>query len=137
MVTPTFRSRTAEDRPQPYGLYLPRYAETVGSLLIFPINPAGENDTERFLFALWNALVLQRHFGVKVLMSDMAVPPLGKDEIPNLYVDNIPLGCRGLLPQNGLRPNISTDQIRRRPTVYTVESDWTSIYIASPDVQQR
>lgn len=100
VVTPTFRSRTAKDRPQPYGLYLPRYAETMGSLLIFPINPAGDNDTERFLFALWNAMILQRHFGVKVLMSDMAIPPLSKDEIPDLYVDNIPLGCRGLLSQN-------------------------------------
>ena len=58
---PTFRSRTNKGRPQPYGLYLPRYAETVGNLLIFPINPGGDNDTERFLFALWNALILQRH----------------------------------------------------------------------------
>jgi CRISPR-associated protein Csc3 len=75
-ATPTFRSRTKQNRPQPFGIYLPQYAETVGNLLIFPINPGGKNDTERFLFALWNALLLQRHFGVKVLMSDMAVPPL-------------------------------------------------------------
>ena len=99
-VTPTFRSRTKKDKPQPFGLYLPRYAETVGNLLIFPINPGGKNDTERFLFALWNALLLQRHFGVKVLMSNAPVPPLGKDEIPDLYVDNIPLACEGLLPRN-------------------------------------
>ena len=33
-------------------------------------------------------------------MSDFAVPPLGKDEIPDLYVDNIPLACQGLLPRN-------------------------------------
>jgi len=100
MVSPTFRSRTAKDRPQPYGLYLPRYAETVGNLLIFPINPAGENDTQRFLFALWNALVLQRHFGIKVLLSNSPVAPLGKEEFGDLYVDNIPLTCRGLLPRN-------------------------------------
>ena len=99
-VTPSFRSRTKKDRPQPYGIYLPHYAETVGNLLIFPINPAGENDTERFLYALWNALILQRHFGLKVLMSDAAVPPLAKDEIPDLYIDNIPLGCQGLLSRN-------------------------------------
>jgi len=99
-VTPTFRSRTKKDKPQPYGLYLPRYAETVGNLLIFPINPGGSNDTERFLFALWNALLLQRHFGVKVLMSNSAIAPLGKEEIPDLYVDNIPLACEGLLPRN-------------------------------------
>ena len=100
VVTPTFRSRTAKDKPQPFGLYLPRYAETVGNLLIFPINPGGQNDTERFLFALWNALLLQRHFGVKVLMSNASVPPLGKEDIPDLYVDNIPLACEGLLPHN-------------------------------------
>jgi hypothetical protein len=33
-------------------------------------------------------------------MSNTAVPPLGKDDIPDLYVDNIPLSCRGLLPRN-------------------------------------
>jgi CRISPR-associated protein Csc3 len=99
-VTPTFRARTEKQRPQPYGIYLPRYAETSGNLLIFPINPAGSNETERFLFALWNALLLQRHFGVKVLMSSMAVAPLGKEEMPDLYVDNIPLGCSGLLRRN-------------------------------------
>jgi len=101
MVPPTFRSRTAKGKPQPYGLYLPRYADTVGNLLIFPINPAGRNDTQRFLFALWNALILQRHFGVKVLLSNSPLAPLGKEEFGDLYVDNIPLTCRGLLPHNG------------------------------------
>lgn len=100
MTTPTFRARTEKDKPQPYGIYLPRYAETTGNLLIFPINPAGANDTERFLFALWNALLLQRHFGVKVLLSSMAVAPLGKEEMPDLYIDSIPLGCGGLLRRN-------------------------------------
>ncbi len=99
-VTPTFRARTEKDKPQPYGIYLPRYTETTGNLLIFPINPAGGNETDRFLFTLWNALLLQRHFGVKVLLSNMAVAPLGKEEMPDLYVDNIPLGCNGLLRRN-------------------------------------
>ena len=100
MVPPTFRARTAKDRPQPYGLYLPRYADTVGNLLIFPINPAGGNDTQRFLFALWNALILQRHFGVKVLLSNSPLSPLRKEEFSDLYVDNVPLTCRGLLHHN-------------------------------------
>jgi CRISPR-associated protein Csc3 len=99
-VTPTFRSRTKKNKSQPFGLYLPRYTETVGNLLIFPVNPGGKNDTQRFLFTLWNALLLQRHFGVKVLMSNAPVPPLGKEEIPDLYVDNIPLACEGLLRRN-------------------------------------
>lgn len=65
MAPPAFRARTAKGKPQPYGIYLPRYADTVGNLLIFPLNPAGDNDTQRFLFALWNALVLQRHLGLR------------------------------------------------------------------------
>ena len=101
VAPPVFRSRTQKGKPQPYGLYLPRYAETVSNLLIFPINAAGNNDTARFLFALWNGLVLQRHFGVKVLISNSPVPPLDKQEVPDLYVDNVPLACRGLLPYNG------------------------------------
>jgi CRISPR-associated protein Csc3 len=100
IVNPTFRSRTKQDKPQPFGLYLPRYSETVSNLPIFPLNPSGDNDTEQFLFALWNALLLQRHFGVKVLLSNAAVAPLGATDIPDLYVDNIPLSCQGLLPRN-------------------------------------
>ena len=45
-------------------------------------------------------MLLQRHFGVKVLMSNMAVAPLGSAEMPDLYVDNIPVGCSGLLRRN-------------------------------------
>lgn len=100
MSPPTFRTRTAKGKPQPYGIYLPRYADTVGNLIIFPLNPAGNNDTQRFLFALWNALVLQRHLGVKVLLSNSPIAPLGKEEFDDLYVDNIPLTCVGLLPHN-------------------------------------
>jgi len=122
VVTPTFRSRTKKDRPQPYGLYLPRYHETLGNLLIFPINPGGANDTERFLFVLWNALLLQRHFGVKVLMSDSAVPPLGKEEIPDIYVDNIPLACQGLLPRNDYAQYVNSSK-RTGP----LDALWTDV----------
>ncbi|MBD3216603.1 MAG: type I-D CRISPR-associated protein Cas10d/Csc3 [Candidatus Lokiarchaeota archaeon] len=100
MVAPHFRERTQRDKPQPYGLYVPRFAETTGNLLIFPLNPAGDNDTERFLFALYNALVLQRYFGVKVLLSNAPVAPLGKENFADLYIDNIPLACEGLLPRS-------------------------------------
>jgi CRISPR-associated protein Csc3 len=100
MAPPAFRARTAKGKPQPYGIYLPRYADTVGNLLIFPLNPAGDNDTQRFLFTLWNALVLQRHLGVKVLLSNSPIAPLGKEEFDDLYVDSIPLTCVGLLPHN-------------------------------------
>ncbi|MCA9995179.1 MAG: type I-D CRISPR-associated protein Cas10d/Csc3 [Anaerolineales bacterium] len=97
---PHFRTETKKGKPQPYGIYVPRYSDLTGNLLIFPLNPGGSNDTQKFLFALWNALVIQRHFGMKVLLSASPVPPLEKEDFGDLYVDNIPLGTRGLLPQN-------------------------------------
>ena len=97
---PNFRARTKQGKPQPYGIYMPQFSETMGGQFIFPVNAPDGNDTERFLFTLWFAIVLQRHFGVRVLMSASPVPPLDMHNLPDLYLDNIPLGCSGLLPQN-------------------------------------
>ncbi|MCA9999340.1 MAG: hypothetical protein KDE56_26440, partial [Anaerolineales bacterium] len=97
---PNFRTQTKKGKPQPYGIYIPRYSDLTGNLLIFPLNPAGSNDTQKFLFALWNALVIQRHFGMKAILSASPVPPLEKEDFGDLYVDNIPLGTQGLLPRN-------------------------------------
>lgn len=98
-----FRIRTKEGKPQPYGVYIPRYSQTVGNLIVLPLNAAGQNDTERFLFALWNALVFQRHFGVKVILTTSSTPPLEKQDFGDLYIDNIPLAVQGLLPENDFR----------------------------------
>jgi len=100
VINPRFRLRTKKNKPQPYGLYLTRYSETVSNLLIMPLNPSGSNDTEQFLFALWNAMLLQRHFGMKVILSNAAVAPFSAHHLPDLYVDNIPISCQGLLGQN-------------------------------------
>ncbi|MCP4418490.1 MAG: hypothetical protein GY805_17875, partial [Chloroflexi bacterium] len=100
---PNFRTQTKKGKPQPYGVYVPRYSEATGNLLIFPLNPGGGNDTQKFLFSLWNGMVMQRHFGMKALLSASPVPPLEKQDFGDLYVDNIPLGTQGLLPFNDYR----------------------------------
>lgn len=99
-VQPQIRIQTKQGKPQPYGVYVPHYSETIAGVMIFPVNPAGTNDTEKYLFALWNALVLQRYFGVKVLMSKSPVPPMEAEALPDVYLDMVPLSCEGLLPRN-------------------------------------
>ncbi|WP_110515527.1 type I-D CRISPR-associated protein Cas10d/Csc3 [Herpetosiphon llansteffanensis] len=98
--TLNFTMRTKADKAQPYGLYSPRYSKTLGGLITLPLNPAGETDTERFLFALQHALLLQHHFGCKVLLSAAAVPPLSKEAFGDVYVDLTPLHARGFVRQN-------------------------------------
>jgi CRISPR-associated protein Csc3 len=99
----SFTSRTKEDKAQPYGLYLPSYSETTGSVLTFPINPPGDNDTRKFLFVLQHALLLQHHFGCKVLISTSAIPPLERDAFGDVFFDLTPLSSRGLIRQQDYR----------------------------------
>ncbi len=100
-IEPTATKRTKEGKPQPYGIYLPRYSETLGGVMTFPINPpTGDNDTQKFLFVLQHALLLQRHFGCKTLISTSVTPSLDKEAFGDVYFDLTPLSARGLIRQN-------------------------------------
>lgn len=98
-IDPHFATQTKKGQPHPFGIYMPRITRnTVGNRLIFPINPAGNNDSSRFLFALWNALVLQEHLGLRVMLTKSPVAPFSPDS--DLYIDNVALSCRGLVDRN-------------------------------------
>jgi CRISPR-associated protein Csc3 len=80
-------------------MYMPKVPRnTIGNRIIFPINPAGNNDSQRFLFALWNALVMQQHFGLRVMLTESPVAPFVPEA--DLYLDNVALSCRGLIGKN-------------------------------------
>ena len=99
-IDPNFATQTKKGKPHPFGMYMPRVPRnTVGNRLIFPLNPAGANDSQRFLFAFWNALVLQRHLGLRVMLTESPIAPFVPEM--DLYVDNVALSCRGLVGQNG------------------------------------
>ncbi len=97
---PTFSFQTKKGKPQPYGVYVPQYAETLSGIIILPLNAPGDNDTEKYLFALWNAMILQEHFGMRVLLSKSPVPPLPDEAMPDLFLDSVPLRCAGLVPES-------------------------------------
>lgn len=94
--------RKAQGQAYQNGVVLPQHTETIGNTLIFPLNCPGDNDTEQFLFGLQNALLIQRYFGCKAALTESAVPILGKDDFADLFIDSVPLGLEGLLPQNEL-----------------------------------
>jgi len=96
-----FYTRNKQGKGYLNGLPLPlNYSEAIANVLTFPLNCPGENDSEQFLFALQNALLLGRYFGCKVLLTDSAIPVLDKSEFNSFFVDNVPLGFEGLLPAN-------------------------------------
>lgn len=135
-----FTALKKDGEPHPYGLYLSRFSETVGNRIIFPINPAGTNDSERFLFALWNAMLLQKHFGCKVLLGDVPIAPLGKEDFHDLYVANAPLACRGLI--RGGDYAAYKDGTREEGTLVKLWEQVQSLFVLSqmvrsPDTRQN
>ena len=94
--------RTKAGKPHTFGLSLPQYAEFVGNVIIFPMNCPGENDAEQFLFAVQNVLVMQRFLGCKAVLSSSPVSPVSRDAFNDFFVDGVPLGFEGLLPEPDL-----------------------------------
>lgn len=123
-IKPQFRDRTAKDKSQPYGVFVPQFSQALAGSMSLPLAPAGENESERFLFALWYALVLSRYLGVRVLLSREQVPPLTPDDMPDVYVDNIPVGCEGLLPTAGYASYPDEAPYKDQPQVSSLSDLW-------------
>ncbi len=101
---------------------LPKFADILGNNFIFPLNCVGGNDSERFLFALENALFLQKYLGCKVLLTDSAVPILAKQEFNDVFIDNIPASFRGLLQLNDLSKSELGEVWRKIKILYSLKS---------------
>ncbi|MEW6732808.1 MAG: type I-D CRISPR-associated protein Cas10d/Csc3 [Acidobacteriota bacterium] len=92
------------------GLALPLYPELIGNVITLPIYPAGDNDTERYLFALQYALFIHQRFGQRVVLSQSIIPTVTTEEMQEsngdngikIYFDGLPGVLRGLLPRNAL-----------------------------------
>jgi CRISPR-associated protein Csc3 len=128
--------RTKAGKPHTFGLVLPQYAEFVGNVIIFPMNCPGENDAEQFLFALQHVLVMQRFLGCKAVLTSSPVSPVSRDAFNDFFVDGVPLGFEGLLPEPDLdRQGINElwgrmgALIRLRGELYNPEREENSLLI--------
>lgn len=97
-------------KPKATGLVIPMYSELVGNIITLPIYALGDNDTDRYLFALQYALYIQQRFGQRVVLTQSLVPPVTVAEMMEtegdngikLYCDDLPGALLGLIPQNTL-----------------------------------
>ncbi len=81
---------------------LPKFSEALGNILTVPVNAPGDNHTERVLFAIENALLYQRFLGCRAVLTDSSIPLFSGDQFRHFFIDHIPSGFRGWLPENDM-----------------------------------
>lgn len=81
------------------GILVPKYSELVGNTISLPINPVGDNSTEKYLNGIEYALLIHKYFGVKVLLSELSIPILDLTEHNeiDIFLDGVPSTLRGLV----------------------------------------
>lgn len=97
-------------KPKASGLIIPLYSELIGNVITMPIYALGDNDTEKYLFALHYGLLIHRRFGQRVVLTQSIVPPVQADEMMEsdedngikLYLDGVPSALLGLVKSNSL-----------------------------------
>ena len=64
----------------------------------------GDNATERYLNGIEYALLIYKHFGVKVLLSELSIPILDLTEHNeiDIFLDGVPSSLRGLIKSEKL-----------------------------------
>lgn len=86
------------------GILVPKFSDLVGNVISLPLNPLGNNQTEKYLNAIEYALLLYKHFGVKILLSELAFPIMNLTESQeiDIFLDGVPSLLRGLVPSENL-----------------------------------
>ncbi|CBN54048.1 MULTISPECIES: type I-D CRISPR-associated protein Cas10d/Csc3 [Kamptonema] len=87
------------------GILVPNHSEVVGNTISLPLTTVGDNKTEKYLNAIEYALMIHKHFGVKVLLSESSIPILNLTEHRevDIFLDGVPSTLRGLVPSEEIR----------------------------------
>ena len=105
-VLRNYREQTQLDlkffRTKVNGNPLSKFSEAIGNILTIPVNTPGKNHTEDVLFAVENALLYQRFLGCRAVLTDSSIPLFSGNQFRHFFVDHIPSGFRGWLPENDL-----------------------------------
>jgi CRISPR-associated protein Csc3 len=84
------------------GVALPRLPETIGNTPVLALHSPGDNYGDQFLRVVETAVILQRFFDCRILVSRLPIPPLPPTAFQSLFFEGIPAILRGLLPADNL-----------------------------------
>lgn len=106
---------------------LPKFSEALGNILTIPVNTPGKNHTEDVLYAVENALLYQRFFGCRAVLTDSSIPLFSGDEFSHFFIDHIPPAFRGWLPDNNLDSDMTQQAFEQLLKLHSIRSKIGSI----------
>lgn len=101
---------------------LPKFSEALGNILTIPINAPGDNDTDKMLFALSNALIYQRFLGCRVVLTESSIPVFAGNEFDHFFIDNIPTAFQSLIRHNDLNSEGTQELFEKIRLLYEIKS---------------
>jgi len=99
---------------------LPTFSESQGNILTVPVNAPGDNDSERFLFALENALIYRKLLGCRLTLTGSSIPLFVGDEFNEMFIDAFPPVFRGIIPDNNLTASESERLLDQMITLHRI-----------------
>lgn len=99
---------------------LPTFSESQGNILTVPVNAPGDNDSERFLFALENALIYKKLLGCRLTLTGSSIPPFVGDEFNEMFIDAFPPAFRGIISDNNLTTSESEKLLDQIITLHRI-----------------
>ncbi len=110
-----------------WGMLVPKFSQCIGGQITVGINSPGENDSARFVFALSHLLIICNRFNLRGIMTKSSIPPLKADEFNKIFVDNIPLPFRALVPENNFDPEGTRRLWKHLSCVYGIRNTYDMI----------
>ncbi|MEA5574893.1 type I-D CRISPR-associated protein Cas10d/Csc3 [Anabaena sp. UHCC 0451] len=97
------------------GILVPNFSEVIGNVISLPVSMIGDNKTEKYLNTIEYVLMIHKHFGVKVLLSESSIPILNLTEYSeiDIFLDGVPSSLRGLIPSEKIRFRRNCDKEAR------------------------
>ena len=101
---------------------LPQFSEAIGNILTIPINAPGDNDTDKMLFALSNALIYQRFLGCRIVLTESSIPIFTGNDFNHLFIDNLGIAFQGIIPHSDLNSTETQALFERMILLYEIKS---------------
>src|SRR5262249_32135311 len=107
------------------GFALPRRSEAIGNTITLSVCPGFDvsGDGARLLQCVEIGLRLSKLLGLRCLVSEAPIPPLGAQQFKDFYIDTLPSALQGFFGEQNLKQSQADTLLERYVALRTVDRE--------------